>query len=75
MAELINQRYCISKKVNDKTAMIYVDIDEDDTITIENDHKQRQIAFTRSDKDLVMAMGLAFQEAAELVTSRKVKGA
>lgn len=72
MAELLTERYRITKKVNDQTASITVEITKDDEVTIDTQSGHRQMVFTRSNKDLVMAMGQCLQEAAELVESRKV---
>lgn len=72
MAKLVNERYEITKKVGKESVTIFVEIDADDTVTIDTHDKKRQLAFTRSNKDRVMAMGQAIQEAAELVDDRKV---
>lgn len=72
MATLINERYEIKKTVNQQTARIFVEINADDEVTIQTEKSHPQLVFTRSNKDLVKAMGMALQEAAELVDSRKV---
>lgn len=72
MAELINEKYLITKKVNDQRVSIYVEIDNVDNVTVRTEKDQPQFVFTRSNKDLVMAMGQALQEAAELVEQRKI---
>ena len=72
MAELINEKYLITKKVNDQRVSVYVEIDNVDNVTVRAEKDQPQFVFTRSNKDLVMAMGQALQEAAELVEQRKI---
>lgn len=75
MAKLLTERYEITKKVNLESVTIYAEITADDLVTIQTHDSKPQFVFTRSKKDRVMAMGLALQEAAELVESRKVKAA
>lgn len=72
MAELINEKYLITKKVNDQRVSVYVEISNIDEVTVRTEKEQPQFVFTRSNKDLVMAMAQALQEAAELVDQRKV---
>lgn len=72
MAKLIAEHYEITKTVGNQRVKITVSITSDDEVSIVNDRSQPQFNFTRSNKDLVMAMGQALQEAAELVDSRKV---
>ncbi len=73
MAELVNQRYKITKSYQMEDVTIFVEINGDDQITIQNQNGQPQFTFTRSNPDRVMAMALAMHEAAELVTDRKVR--
>lgn len=73
MADLINQQYRVTKQVGNQTARVHVDISAEGEVTIRNDKNQPQFVFTKSDKDLIMAMALAFHEAAELVDKDKVK--
>lgn len=75
MAKLVNERYEITKKVGKESVTIFAEIDSEDTVTIDTHDKKRQLAFTRSNKDRVMAMGQAIQEAAQIVADRKVRAA
>lgn len=75
MATLITERYEITKKVGKESVTIFVEISKEDEVTIQTHDKKPQFTFTRSNKDRVMAMGQAIQEAAELVDSRKVTAA
>ena len=75
MAKLLNETYEIIKKVGVESVTIKVVIDHEDQVTIHTYDDKAQLVFTRSKADRVKAMGLAFQEAAELVESRKNKEA
>lgn len=75
MARLLEERYEITKQVGKESVRIYVQISMDDEVTVHTHDDKPQFVFTRSNKDRVMAMGQALQEAAELVEQRKVKAA
>lgn len=75
MAKLLTERYEITHKVNKESVTIFAEISNDDEVTIQTYDNKPQFVFTRSKADRVMAMGLALQEASELVESRKVKAA
>jgi len=72
MAKLLTERYEITQKVNKESVTIFAEISKDDEVTIQTHDSKPQFVFTRSKADRVKAMGLALQEAAELVESRKV---
>lgn len=72
MATLLNETYEIKKTVNQQSVTIFVEINSDDEVTITTHKKHPQMVFTRSNKDMVMAMGQALQEAADLVDQRKI---
>lgn len=71
MIELQEEHYKIEQESNGVKAVIHVVVNTDGQITIDNDHKQRQFAFTKSDSDLVMAMGKCFVEASTLADKMK----
>lgn len=73
MAKLINERYEITEKVRLESVTIYVDINNEDEVTIQSHDKKPQFTFTRSKPDRVLAMGKAIQAAAQLVETRKVQ--
>lgn len=75
MATLVTERYEIQQKVGKERVIIFVEISKEDEVTIQTIDKKPQFTFTRCNKDLVMAMGQAIQEAAQLVESRKIKAA
>lgn len=75
MAKLLTERYEITKRVGKESVTIYAEISSDDQVTVQTHDSKPQFVFTRSNKDRVMAMGQALQEAAELVDSRKVTAA
>lgn len=75
MARLINERYEITKQVGKESVRVNVVISMDDEVTVTTHDDKPQFVFTRSNKDRVMAMGQALQEAAELVEQRKTKAA
>lgn len=75
MATLINERYEITKKVGKESVTIFVEISREDEVTLQTHDKKPQFTFTRSNKDRVLAMGQAIQEAAEIVEQRKITAA
>lgn len=75
MAKLLVEKYEITKKVLLESVTIIVEIDNNDQVTIHTHDDKPQFSFTRSNASRVKAMGLAIQEAGELVESRKVKAA
>lgn len=79
MAKLLTERYEITKKVGKESVTVIAEIDNEDTakfyVTVRTHADKPQFVFTRSNKDRVMAMGQALQEAAELVDSRKITAA
>jgi len=72
MAKLLTEKYEIIHKVNMESVKILVEINSDDEITLHTHDDHPQFSFTRSKADRVKAVGLAFQEAAELIETRKV---
>jgi len=75
MAKLLTEKYEITKKVGKESVTIFAEITHDDQVTIHTHDDKPQFVFTRSNKDRVMAMGQAIQEAASIVEDRKVKAA
>lgn len=75
MAKLISERYEITKAYQLESVTITVEINDEDELTIQTHDKKPQFTFTRSKSDRVRAMGLALQEAADLVEDRKVRAA
>lgn len=75
MAKLLTEKYEITKKVGKESVTIFAEINAEDQITVHTHDDKPQFVFTRSNKDRVLAMGQALQEAAETVDSRKVTAA
>lgn len=75
MAELINEKYEITRKVNLESVTVIVEINNDDEVTVRTHDDKPQFTFTRSKADRLRAIGAAFQEAGELVETRKIKAA
>lgn len=72
MKTKINEEFMVTATVGKHTARIYVNINQEDEVTITNDKKQPQFVFTRSNPEMLDAMAHCFKEAVELVAERKV---
>lgn len=75
MAKLLTEKYEVTKSVGKESVKVIVEITSEDQVTVRTHDEKPQFVFTKSNKDRVMAMGLALQEAAEIVDSRKVTAA
>lgn len=75
MATLVIERYEIKKTVGRESVTVFVEINNQDEVTVQTHDSKPQFVFTRSKANRVKAMGLALQEAAELVELRKIKAA
>lgn len=75
MAKLLTEKYEVTKSVGKESVKVIVEITSEDQVTVRTHDEKPQFVFTKSNKDRVMAMGLALQEAAEIVESRKVTAA
>lgn len=72
--ELLNQTYTVQATVGDQTVTIYADVSNSNEVTLRNEQRHPQFAFTKSDPDLITAMAQAFSEAAALVTKEAADG-
>ena len=71
MAKLLSQQYEIKHTVGTQTALIYVQVDSDNNVTVLGKSKHPQHVFNVTHPDKKAAVAKAFQEAADLVNIEK----